>query len=294
MVAARHEGPQVGTHPQLTRGYRDSGPRRAYHRVPLRLVTYDRRGHRRLGALLEGRVVDLPDLVGHPAYPATMERLVQSNGGTVLDAARAALERDDAERFAVADARLLAPLLPTALRSADAAEGAQRVVGPDDEVAWPPTAGWLEFRPKIAAVLRRPVEDPLAREDVPAMVFGYTLVGDFLIHGASGDPQPTPEGSPLALGPCIVTPEEVDPQTAFVFVRVDGEEWAKGNLNGVARILLADVVIASHEQRLAAGEAFASGPFELQRVDQRLWPGAEVEVEAEGIGTLRNRLGPMR
>jgi 2-keto-4-pentenoate hydratase/2-oxohepta-3-ene-1,7-dioic acid hydratase in catechol pathway len=237
-------------------------------------------------------VVDLPDLVGHPAFPATMERLVQGNGGTVLDAARAALERDDAERFAVSDAHLLAPLIPTALRTTDATEGARRVIGPGEVVPWPPSAGWLEFRPKIAAVLRRPVEDPLAREDVPSVVFGYTLVGDFLIHGASGDPQPTPDGSPVALGPFVVTPEEVDPQSAFVTVRVDGEEWAKGSLNGVARMLLADVELASQEQRLAAGEAFASGPFELERVDQRLWPGAELEVEAEGIGALRNRLGP--
>jgi len=279
-------------HPgQLTHGYRDSGPGRAYHRVPLRLVTYDRRGHRRLGALLEDRVVDLPDLIGHPAYPNTMERLVVSNGGTVLHAARAALERDDVELAVVEGARLLAPLLPTALRSADATEGARPVAGPNELLAWPPGAGWLEFRPKIAAVLRRPVRDPLVREDVPSVVFGYTLVGDFLAHAGSGSPSPTTSGSPIALGPCVVTPDELDPQTTYVTVRVDGREWAKGNLNGTARTLLADVAVASREERLAAGEAFASGPFELERFDQRLWPGAEIELEAEGIGVLRTRLG---
>jgi 2-keto-4-pentenoate hydratase/2-oxohepta-3-ene-1,7-dioic acid hydratase in catechol pathway len=236
-------------------------------------------------------VVDLPDLVGHPAYPTTMERLVVSNGGTVLDAARAALARDDVELSVVEGARVLAPLLPTALRSADAAEGARPVVGPDERVAWPPGAGWLEFRPKIAAILRRPIADPLVREDVPTVVFGYTLVGDFLAHAGSGSPWPTAEGSPVALGPCVVTPDELDPQTAYVTVRVDGQEWAKGNLNGTARTLLADVAAASREERLAAGEAFASGPFELERFDQRLWPGAEVEVEAEGIGVLRTLLG---
>ena len=236
-------------------------------------------------------MVDLPDLIGHPAYPTTMERLVRSNGGTVLDAARAALERDDAADHAVETPRLLAPLVPTALRSADAQEGARPVAGPDDVVAWPSGAGWLEFRPKIAAVLRRPVPDALAREDVPSVVFGYTLVGDFLAHAGTGDPAPTTDGSPVALGPCVVTPDELDPQTTFVTVRVDGREWAKGNLNGTARTLLADVAVASREGRLEAGEAFASGPFELERFDQRLWPGAEIEVEAEGIGLLRTRLG---
>ncbi len=254
-------------------------------------MTYDRRGHRRLGALLEDRVVDLPDLIGHPAYPTTMERLVRSNGGTVLDAARAALERDDVDHHTVEAPRLLAPLLPTALRSADAEDGARPVAGPDDLVNWPAGAGWLEFRPKIAAVLRRPVQDALAREDVPSVVLGYTLVGDFLAHAGTGDPAPSTEGSPIALGPCVVTPDEIDPQSTYVTVRVDGQEWAKGNLNGTARTLLADVALASREARLEAGEAFASGPFELERFDQRLWPGAEIEVEAEGIGVLRTRLG---
>ena len=59
----------------------------------MRLVTYDRGGHRRLGAILGGEVVDLPDAVGHPAFPTTLEGLVSSSRGTVMDAARAALER---------------------------------------------------------------------------------------------------------------------------------------------------------------------------------------------------------
>ena len=42
----------------------------------MRLVTYDRGGQRRLGAILEGEVVDLPDAVGHPAFPTTLEGLV--------------------------------------------------------------------------------------------------------------------------------------------------------------------------------------------------------------------------
>lgn len=268
-----------------------SAPSRAYHRVRLKLVTYDRGGSRRLGALLGDLVVDLPDLVGHPAFPSTMERLVASNGGTVLDAARTALEREDAALFALERPRLLAPLLPTALRSADAEPAERPVVGPGEVVPWPPGAGWLEVRPKIAAVLRRPVEERLGREEVLGWVFGYTLVGDFRLHPRTGEPETTPQGSPLALGPVVATPEEVDPQIAFVTVRVDGQEWAKGNLNGTARKLLADVALASRQERLAAGEAFASGPFELDRFDQRLWPGAEIELACEGIGALRVRLG---
>jgi 2-keto-4-pentenoate hydratase/2-oxohepta-3-ene-1,7-dioic acid hydratase in catechol pathway len=235
--------------------------------------------------------VDLPESVGHPAFPDTMERLARSNGGTVLHAARAALLRGEPDLVVVPEARLLASIMPTSLRAADASEGARRVFGPGDEIPWPAGAGWLEFHPKIAAVLRRPVEDPLTPEDVPAVVLGYTLVADWLGRSASGDPMPSPQGVPVSIGPCVVTPDELDPQTAFVTVRVDGEEWVKGNLNGTARTLLRDVARASKEEQLAPGEAFASGPFEIPGLEQRLWPGAEVELEAEGIGVLRNRLG---
>ena len=81
----------------------------------MRLVTYDRRGHRRLGAILDGRVVDLPDTVGHPAFPTTLEAFVQSSRGTVLDAARAALARDDVKDHVVKRAHVLPPLFPRSL-----------------------------------------------------------------------------------------------------------------------------------------------------------------------------------
>jgi 2-keto-4-pentenoate hydratase/2-oxohepta-3-ene-1,7-dioic acid hydratase in catechol pathway len=236
-------------------------------------------------------VIDLPDAVGHPAFPTTMERLVRSNGGTVLDAARAALERDEAEACVVERPRLLAPLIPTALRSADATDGARPIVGPGDEVPWPAAAAWLELRPKIAAVLRRPVADPLTPEETPSVVFGYTLVADWFAFAASGNPMPSPEGVPVGVGPVVVTPDELDPQAAFVTVRVDGEEWVKGNLNGTARTLLRDVTVASREERLEPGEAFASAPFDIPGFEHRLWQGARVELEAEGIGVLRTRLG---
>jgi 2-keto-4-pentenoate hydratase/2-oxohepta-3-ene-1,7-dioic acid hydratase in catechol pathway len=235
--------------------------------------------------------VDLPGLVGHPAFPETMERLVKSNGGTVLDAARAALERDEADAFVVERPRLLAALLPASLRSADAAEGSRPVFGPDDTIPWPGGAGWLEFHPKIAAVLRRPVADALDPEEAPTAIFGYTLVADWLARSTSGDPIPTPRDVPLSIGPCLVTTDEIDPQTTFVTVRVDGEEWVKGNLNGTGLGVLRDVARASIHEPLGAGETFASGPFEIPGFEQRIWPGAEVELEAEGIGVLRNRLG---
>jgi len=263
---------------------------RAYHRPPLRLVTFDRRGHRRLGAFLWGEVVDLPDAVGHPAFPTTMEALVARNGGTVLDAARTALERHEVEACVVPSPTLLVPLLPLSYRTDDASGASRRIAGPDAEVPWPAGAGWLDYVPKVAAVLRRTVPKGDA-EAVETSVFGYTLVNDWAVRDATGDPTRDPEALPFAMGPCIATPDELDPQTMTVTVRVDGEEWATGRLNGTATDLLSSVLAASRVDELSAGETFASSAFDVHRQEQRVGPGARIELEAEGIGVLRNGVG---
>ena len=237
-------------------------------------------------------MVDLSDAVGHPAFPTTLEALVAGSGGTVMDAARAALERDEATRFAVPDARILTPLHPTSLLTPDASDVERRVVGPEQDVPWPAGAAWLDYEPKIAAVLGMEAHGVDA-DQAGECVFGYTLVNDWRARMANGDPMPTAEGLPIAIGPCVVTADEVDPQTMFVSVKVDGDEVAKGNLNGAARNLLELVARSSNDAVLERGDAFALGPFGGlgSNVARELWPGALIELGAEGIGTLRNRLG---
>ena len=261
----------------------------------VRLVTYDRRGHRRLGAILDGRVVDLPDAVGHPAFPATLEAFVRSSRGTVQDAARAALEREDVLDHAVEEPRILPPLFPRSLLmpTEGAAELERRIAGPDDVVAWPAGAAWLDYEPKVAAVVGLEGSD-VAAEDAGRHVFGYTLVSDWVAKDASGDPLGSSSGVPVAIGPCVVTADACDPQSLFLQARVDGEAIAKGNLNGAARSLFRLIAAASRASALERADAFALGPFPAADPDpgRRLWPGAVVELSAEAIGTLRNRLGP--
>jgi hypothetical protein len=82
----------------------------------VKLATFDRKGNRRLGAVVGKRVVDLAEAVGHPVFPVTMESLVAADRGTVLEAAREALTREDVLSFAVPAPRLQAPLLPSSIR----------------------------------------------------------------------------------------------------------------------------------------------------------------------------------
>jgi 2-keto-4-pentenoate hydratase/2-oxohepta-3-ene-1,7-dioic acid hydratase in catechol pathway len=156
-------------------------------------------------------------------------------------------------------------------------------------VPFPLDAAWLEYEPKVAAVIGNEARkvDPAA---IPEHVFGYTLVNDWMARDASGAPVATADGVPIAIGPCVVTADELDPQTMFLQVKIDGNEVAKGNLNGAAQSLFRLVSGASQLAELERGDAFALGPFEQPDPDphRQLWPGATVELAAEGIGTLRN------
>jgi 2-keto-4-pentenoate hydratase/2-oxohepta-3-ene-1,7-dioic acid hydratase in catechol pathway len=253
----------------------------------MRLVTYDRGGQRRLGAIFEGEVVDLPDAVGHPAFPTTLEGLVSSSRGTVMDAAREALTHDDLMAHRVRRPPILTPLFPTSLLSPGADELERRIVGPEQEVPWPAEAAWLEYEPKVAAVLGLET-DRVMPEDMGRHVFGYTLVSDWRARDASGAPVASGDGVPIAIGPCVVTVDELDPQAMFLQLKVDGEELDKGNLNGAAAELLVMISDVSQERQLGRGDALALGPFPGR--ERQLWPGALVELAAEGVGTLRNRL----
>ena len=62
----------------------------------------------------------------------------------------------------------------------------------------------------------------MPEEEAAASVFGYTLVNDWAGRSATGDPVEHDDGAAALAGPCIVTADELDPQTVFVDVRIDG------------------------------------------------------------------------
>jgi 2-keto-4-pentenoate hydratase/2-oxohepta-3-ene-1,7-dioic acid hydratase in catechol pathway len=169
----------------------------------------------------------------------------------------------------------------------------RRIVGPEQPVPWPAGAAWLDYEPMVAAVIGNEASKVTA-DEVRSDVFGYTLVNDWRARSADGAPVATAEGLPISVGPCVVTADEIDPQTMFVQVKVDDLDVLKGNLNGTASSLFELIAAVSRHALLERGDAFALGPFPPVDDDadpaRRLWPGALVELAAEGIGTLRNRL----
>ena len=291
----------------------------------MRLVTYERDGARRLGGLADEGVVDLPDLVGEPGFPATMEALVEA-GFDALDAARAGMERDRSEH-AVPEARLLVPILPGSLRDFLAFEdhvkrGSERrgeavpeawyemptyykgnhrsVYGPDQEIPWPPYTDELDFELEVGCVLGGRGRD-LSEDEADRLIFGYTLMNDWSARDIQRKEMSVRLGPAkgkdfaTSLGPCIATVDDLDMSSVRLTARVDGETWAEGRLADMHWSFEQMIAHVSRGEDVWPGDLYGSGTFgggcglDLGRF---LWPGAEVELEATGIGILRNRIGP--
>jgi 2-keto-4-pentenoate hydratase/2-oxohepta-3-ene-1,7-dioic acid hydratase in catechol pathway len=293
----------------------------------VRLVTYDHDGGRRLGALIDDVVVDLPSAVDHPAFPDTMEGLVGA-GPAALERARQAVRPQGAsQRFAVEDALLLVPLLPSSFRDFLAFEdhvkaGAARrgesvpeawyeipiyykgnhrsVIGPDEEVPWPPFTEELDFELEVAAILGGRGRD-LDAGTAAQLVFGYTLMNDWSARDIQRKEMAARLGPAkskdfaTSLGPCIVTADAFDPAGVRLTARVDGDVWAEGTLTDAYWTFPQMIAYVSQGEEVWPGDVYGSGTFgggcglDLGRF---LWPGAVVELEAERIGILRNRVGP--
>jgi 2-keto-4-pentenoate hydratase/2-oxohepta-3-ene-1,7-dioic acid hydratase in catechol pathway len=291
----------------------------------VRLVTYEREGSRRLGALVDDRVVDLPAAVGHPAFPATMEGLAGA-GPSSLDAARAALE-GETEEYSVAGPRLLVPLLPGSLRDFLAFEdhvkaGSARrgepvpeswyempvyykgnhrsVFGPGEEIPWPAYTEELDYELEVACVLGGRGRD-LDEDSARSLIFGYTLMNDWSARDIQRKEMAARLGPAkgkdfaTSLGPCIVTADELDPSALRLVARVDGGVWSEGDLRGARWSFTQMIAHVSQSEDVWPGDVYGSGTFSGGcglDLGKFLWPGAVVELEAEPIGVLTNRVGP--
>src|SRR5438067_8814145 len=102
-----------------------------------------------------------------------------------------------------------------------------------------------------------------------------------------------------SLGPVLVTPDELGDLRLEMVARVNGEERSRGNLGDMHYTWDELLTRAAQNTRLVPGDVIGSGTVGggciLEHGDGRwLEPGDVVELEVEGIGVLRNRVGPKR
>ena len=274
----------------------------------MRLVTYDAGAAPRVGRL-EGEIV--LDLGFDGDMVAFIEAGAPEGGGERVDGAR-----------------LLAPLRPRSLRDFLAFEGHMKnalsrlnrpipdewydvpayykgmpdtVIGPEAEIPWPPWTDKLDHELELAAVIGRAVRD-VAPEDAAGCIFGYTIWNDLSARDVQARELPIGMGPGKAkdwdgsnvLGPCLVTADELDAGNLAMRVRVNGDLWGEDTSAHMHHTFAEMVAYASRSQTLYPGEVLGSGTAaggSGLELDRWLAPGDVVELEIEGIGVLRNRIG---
>ena len=96
------------------------------------------------------------------------------------------------------------------------------------------------------------------------------------------------------LGPCIVTADELDAGNLAMRVRVNGETWGEASSAEMHHTFADMIAYASQAPDAVPGRGVrlghAPGGSGIE-LDRWLQPGDIVELEIEGIGVLRNRIG---
>jgi len=175
------------------------------------------------------------------------------------------------------------------------------VSGTDTDIVWPSYSHWMDFELEWACIVGRPGTN-IRRENAAEHIFGFTILNDWsardiqlpLMDTMLGPGEGKDFTNSWGLGPCIVTPDELDdPYQLVMTAKVNGEEWTRGSTGSMYHRFEDAIVQFSREKSLLAGEVIGSGTvlggcgFELGR---RLQSGDLVELEIENIGVLRNRV----
>jgi 2-keto-4-pentenoate hydratase/2-oxohepta-3-ene-1,7-dioic acid hydratase in catechol pathway len=172
------------------------------------------------------------------------------------------------------------------------------VLGPDDDVPWPRYTEKLDYELELGAVIGRPVRCATL-EEAAASIAGFTIFNDWSARDIQFREMKVGLGPGLgkdfatSLGPCLTTADTFDVASARMSARVNGEVWSEGTL-GTMRFSFPEVIAhLSEEQTLQPGDVLGSGTVGRGcglELDRWIAPGDVVELEVEGIGTLRNRV----
>lgn len=173
------------------------------------------------------------------------------------------------------------------------------VIGPEDTIPWPAYTNQLDYELEIGFFVGPGGRD-LSPEQAESHIAGVTLFNDvsardiqFFEMSMSIGPSKGKDFCNV-LGPVVVTPDELDEHAIELSARVNGETWSHGT-SANRQFSFAEVLAwASYGEDVYPGEFLAVGTVGGGcgvELDKWLSPGDTVELEASGIGVLRNKIG---
>lgn len=171
------------------------------------------------------------------------------------------------------------------------------VIGPDEPVLWPGYTEKLDYELEFGIYIGKQGKN-ISTQEAPEYIAGYTIFNDFSARdmlpqemSSLGPAKGKDFDNSNVMGPCLVTPDELDISHLKMTARVNGEVWSEGNTADMYWSFPQIIEYISQSETLYPGDFIGSGTVGTGsgiELDRWLRPGDIVELEVAGIGTLRN------
>jgi 2-keto-4-pentenoate hydratase/2-oxohepta-3-ene-1,7-dioic acid hydratase in catechol pathway len=179
-------------------------------------------------------------------------------------------------------------------------------------VPYPSASARLDYELELGCVIGREGSDVAAADGLD-YIAGFLIFNDWSARDLQFDEMSSRLGpakgkdAATTLGPWLVTTDELAPYLRDgrlhlrCTLRVNGELWMDGHAGDMYHTWGDFIERASRDSRIVPGDVFGSGTVSGGSVGEAigrgyparyLEPGDTVELEVEGIGMLRNRIGP--
>lgn len=173
------------------------------------------------------------------------------------------------------------------------------VVGNEADILWPSFSRRLDFELEFGIFIGREGRN-IPASKAPEYIAGFSLFNDFSARdtqaaemtGRLGPAKSKDFDTGNAIGPWLVTPDEV-PDEITLRARVNGEEWSSGSSADMHFSFAEIIEYISRDETLYPGDFIGSGTVPGGcglELDRWIQPGDIVELEAESLGVLRNRV----
>ena len=172
------------------------------------------------------------------------------------------------------------------------------VAGPDDEIIRPRITSQLDYEAELGVVIGRGGRN-IVESHAMDHVAGYLNFNDVSardLQFSDGQWVRAKTADTFApMGPALVTREEIaDPHSLAIRCRVNGTTMQESNTREMIFSIPFIISFLSQFMSLEAGDVVATGTPPgvgfYRKPPVFLQPGDTVEVEIEGLGTLRNRV----